>query len=317
MFWNSLHFKMLKDGSIRVCGDYKLTVNRVSSVDAYPLPRVDNLLASTTNAKIFTKLDLSNAYLQLELDEDSQKQVTISTHKGLYKYNPLPIGVSSAPSIFLEGIVAGIPNVVAYIDDILVVGSSEEDHLRTLDIILKQLEDVGLRLKLAKCAFMMDRVEYLGHLISGDGIQPTEDKKRAILEAPTPQNLQQLRSFLGLLNYYGKFLPNLASILSSLYSLQKKKARWHWGREQEEAFSKAKYLLTSAKVLVPYDPNRKLILPCDASPNGIGAVLSHQFEDGSECPIAYASRTLAPAEKKYCQLEKEGLAIVYGGKKFH
>ena len=89
------------------------------------------------------------------------------------------------------------------------------------------------------------------------------------------------------------------------------------GREQEEAFSKAKYLLTSAKVLVPYDPNRKLILPCDASPNGIGAVLSHQFEDGSECPIAYASRTLAPAEKKYCQLEKEGLAIVYGGKKFH
>eukprot|EP00731_Ephydatia_muelleri_P013975 Em0007g1285a len=305
MFWNSLHFKMLKDGSIRVCGDYKLTVNRVSSVDAYPLPRVDNLLASTTNAKIFTKLDLSNAYLQLELDEDSQKQVTISTHKGLYKYNPLPIGVSSAPSIFLEGIVAGFPNVVVYIDDILVVGSSEEDHLRTLDIVLKQLEDVGLRLKLAKCAFMMDRVEYLGHLISGDGIQPTEDKKRAILEAPTPQNLQQLRSFLGLLNYYGKFLPNLASILSPLYSLQKKKARWHWGREQEEAFSKAKYLLTSAKVLVPYDPNRKLILPCDASPNGIGAVLSHQFEDGSECPITYASRTLAPAEKKYCQLEKE------------
>ena len=309
-----------KDGSIRVCGDYKLTVNRVSSVEAYPLPRVDDLLASTTNAKIFTKLDLSNAYLQLELDEDSQKLVTISTHKGLYKYNCLPFGVSSAPSIFqrtMEGIVAGIPNVVVYIDDILVVGSSEEDHLRTLDIVLKQLEDAGLRLKLAKCAFMMDRVEYLGHLISGKGIQPTEDKKRAILEAPTPQNLQQLRSFLGLLNYYGKFLPNLASILSPLYSLQKKKARWHWGREQEEAFSKAKHLLTSAKVLVPYDPNRKLILSCDASPYGIGAVLSHQFEDGSERPIAYASRTLAPAKKKYCQLEKEGLAIVYGVKKFH
>ena len=186
--WGALVPVLKKDGSIRVCGDYKLTVNRVSSVDAYPLPRVDDLLASTTNTKIFTKLDLSNAYLQLELDDDSQKLVTISTHKGLYKYNRLPFGVSSAPSIFqrtMEGIVAGIPNVVVYIDDILVVGSSKEDHLRTLDIVLKQLEDAGLRLKLAKCAFMMGRVEYLGHLISGDRIQPTEDKKRAILEAPT------------------------------------------------------------------------------------------------------------------------------------
>ena len=134
--------------------------------------------------------------------------------------------LSSAPSIFqstMEGIVVGIPNVVVYIDDILAVGSSEEDHLRTLDIVLKQLEDAGLRLKLAKCAFMMDQLEYLGHLISGNGIQPTEDKKQAILEAPTPQNLQQLRSFLGLLNYYGKFLPNLASILSPLYSAYRRR----------------------------------------------------------------------------------------------
>ena len=309
-----------KDGRIRICGDYKLTANRATFTDPYPIPRIDDLLASTARAKLFSKLDLANAYLQLELDEDSKKYVTISTHKGLFQYNRLPFGVSSAPSLFqrtMEGIVGNIQNVLVYSDDILVAGSSEEEHLHTLEVVLSRLEAAGLRLKLPKCFFMLSSVEYLGHKISAEGIHPTEEKKRAILDAPPPQNLQQLRSFLGLLNFYGKFLPNLASTLAPLYDLLKKNSHWHWGCTQSEAFSKAKQLLTSAKVLTPFDAKKKLCLSCDASPYGIGAVLSHMFADGSERPIAYASRTLAPAEKKYCQLEKEGLAVVYGVKKFH
>ena len=309
-----------KDGSIRICGDYKLTANRVSFTDQYPIPHINDLLASTAKAKIFSKLDLANAYLQLELDEDSKKYVTISTHKGLFQYNRLPFGVSSAPSLFqrtMEGIVGNIPNILVYFDDILVAGSSEDEHLHTLETVLSRLEAAGLRLKLQKCSFMLSSVEYLGHKISAEGIHPTEEKKQAILDAPPPQNLQQLRSFLGLLNFYGKFLPNIASTLAPLYGLLKKNTRWCWGRPQSEAFNKAKHLLTSAQVLTPFDVKKKLCLSCDASPYGIGAVLSHQFADGSERPIAYASRTLAPAERKYCQLEKEGLAVVYGVKKFH
>ncbi|KAL5473476.1 hypothetical protein EMCRGX_G027965 [Ephydatia muelleri] len=284
-----------KDGSIRICGDYKLT--------ASPL-----------------QINLANAYLQLELDEDSKKYVIISTHKGLFRYNRLPFGVSSAPSLFqrtMEGIVGNIPNVLVYFDDILVAGSSEEEHLHTLETVLSRLKAAGLRLKLQKCSFMLSSVEYLGHKISAEGIHPTEEKKQAILDAPPPQNLQQLRSFLGLLNFYGKFLPNIARTLAPLYGLLKKNTRWCWGRPQSEAFNKAKHLLTSAQVLTPFDVKKKLCLSCDASPYGIGAVLSHQFADGSERPIAYASRTLAPAERKYCQLEKEGLAVVHGVKKFH
>ena len=151
----------------------------------------------------------------------------------------------------------------------------------------------------------------------GNGIQPTEEKLRAIRDAPTPRDLSQLKSFLGLLNYYGKFLPHLSSTLAPLYKMLSKGQVWHWGREQEKAFCIAMSQLTSETLLVHFDPTLQLALSCDASPYGLGAVLSHVCEDGSDKPIAYASRSLAPAEKKYSQLEKEGLAIVFGVKKFH
>ena len=120
-----------------------------------------------------------------------------------------------------------------------------------------------------------------------------------------------------MVNYYGKFLPQLSSLLAPLYSLLQKQAKWHWGPDQEHAFTKVKHLMTSSKLLVHYDPVKELVLSCDASPYGVGAVLSHIMEDGSEKPIAFASRSLATAEKKYSQLDKEGLAVVFGVKKFH
>eukprot|EP00731_Ephydatia_muelleri_P000767 Em0001g767a len=300
------------DGSIRLCGDYKLTVNRVANLECYPLPRIDDLLASLGKGKIFSKLDLANAYLQLALEDESKKYVTITTHKGLYRYNRLPFGVASAPAIFqrtMENLLRDISNVVVYLDDILVSGSTEAEHLHTLDRVMSRLEEHGLHLKLSKCVFMAPSVEYLGHHISADGIRPAEGKKRAIEDAPRPQNVGQLRSFVGLLNYYGKFLPNMADILAPLYRLLRKGASWCWEAEQDAAFNHAKQQLSS------FSQRRIQGFWKGGSNNYI-----HKrgwLKDGSERPIAYASRTLAPAEAKYSQIEKEGLAIIFGVKKFH
>ena len=190
-----------------------------------------------------------------------------------------------------------------YIDDILVTGKSEEEHLQTVDEVLSRLEAAGLRLKRDKCTFMLPSVEYLGHTISAEGLQPTTEKVRAIVDAPAPQIVSQLRSFLGWVNYYGKFLPKLSSTLAPLYRLLEKQVKWIWGADQDMAFQAAKMQLTSQCLLVHYDPQKELLLSCDASPYSIGAVLSHQMEDGSERPVAFASRSLSPAEKKYAQLD--------------
>ena len=173
-----------------------------------------------------------------------------------------------------------------------------------------------MRLKRNKCRFMLAKVEYLGHTISREGLQPTESKVRAIENAPAPTNVSQLKSFLGLVNYYGKFLPNLATTMAPLYSLLQKTTPWSWDPQQQAAFSAAKRQLTSSTLLVHYSSQRSLLLACDASPYGVGAVLSHRMEDGSDKPIAFASRSLSSAEKGYAQLDKEALAIVFGVTKF-
>ena len=309
-----------RDGNIRICGDYKLTVNAVSKTDPYPLLRTEYIFASLVGGKTFTKLDLVHVYQQVPLTEESRKYTTINTHKGLFQYNHLPIGVASAPGIFqrtVESLLQGIPHVCVYLDDILVTGPNVEAHLKTLEEVLKRLDKAGVRLEHNKCEFMLPSVEYLGHRISADGLQPTDCKVKALKEAPTPNNVSQLKSFLGLLNYYGKFVPSLSTLLAPLHRLLEKRTAWTWGTQQQQAFDQVKALLTSDTVLAHYDPAKPLGLACDASPYGIGAVLSHTFEDGSEPQIAYASRTLGPAEKKYSQLDKEGLAIVFGVKRFH
>ena len=308
------------DGSVRLCGDYKVTINRVAKLDVYPLPRIEEILASLAGGTKFTKLDLAHAYQQVQLDEESKKFTTINTSKGLYQYTRLPFGIASAPAIFqrtMEGLLQGIPNVSVYLDDILITGKSDEEHLKTLGEVLARLEKAGLRLKRSKCKFMLPSIEYLGHTISASGLQPTKEKVRAIVEAPAPHNVSQLKSFLGLLNYYAKFLPQLSTLLAPLYSLLQKNKQWTWGGEQEKAFLEAKAQLTSPRILAHYDPEKELVLSCDASPYGVGAVLSHRMDNGSEKPIAFASRSLAPAEKRYAQLDKEALAIVFGVKKFN
>ena len=307
------------NGELRVCGDYKLSVNRVAKLETYPLPRIEDLFTSLAGGKTFSKLDLAHAYLQVELDQSVRKYVTINTHKGLYTYNRLPFGVASAPAIFqrmMESILQGLMYVCVYIDDILVTGTSEEEHLKNLSEVLSRLENAGLHLKKDKCSFMLPEVQYLGHKISARGLEPSDEKIKAIKEAPTPENVTQLKSFLGAVNYYCKFLPNLANNLCPLYKLLQHRSKWTWGPEQIKAFETAKQQLASPPLLVHYDPEKPLVLSCDASPYGLGAVLSHSV-DRVEQPIAFASRTLAPPERNYSQLDKEALAIIFGVKHFH
>ena len=281
---------MKSDGSVRLCGDYK--ENQAIKSDSYPLPRTEDILASLAGGKAFTKLDIAHAYQQLPLDEDSKKVVTVNTHKGLYQFNRLPFGVSSAPSIFqraIEGILQGLDHVSVYLDDILLTGTTEEEHLQLLQEVLSRLEEAGLHLKKSKCAFMLPRVEYLGYIISADGIQPSAEKVCALMKASRPENTTQLRSFLGLLNFYNKFLPQSSTWLAPLHQLLKQNAKWAWGKEQDLAFKKAQ---EASDVLVHYNQDLPLILECDASPYGVGAVLSHEMEDGSTKPVTFASRSL-------------------------
>jgi hypothetical protein len=309
-----------KDGSHRICGDYKVTVNPVLDIDQYPLPKPTDLFTAMAGGKKFSTLDLTQAYQQLLLDEDSSKYTTINTHKGLYRYTRLPFGIASAPAIFqrtMDMVLQGIPYMSCYLDDIIVTGANDEEHLENLKEVFKRLESQGLRLKKSKCKFLQSSVEYLGHRIDSLGLHATSEKLEAIQGAPEPENIQQLRSFLGLLNYYGKFISNLASLLHPLNELLRRDTPWVWEECCAQAFSEAKQALTSSSVLMHYDPTLPISLAGDASAYGIGAVISHTLPDGSERPIAFASRTLTASERNYAQLEKEALSLVYGVKKFH
>ena len=213
------------DGSVRICGDYNVTLNCAAKTDTYPLPKIEDLFASLSGGKLFSKMDLASAYLQIPLEEQSKECTTINTHKGLYCYNRLPFGVASAPSIFqrtMENILQGINHVCVYLDDILVTGTTEKEHLQNLDAVLSRPEK---RLKYDKCAFLLHAVEYLGHKISAHGLHPTDFKVQVIKNAPASTDVNQLKSFLGLVNYYCKFLPNLSNTLAPLYRKLQKNAK--------------------------------------------------------------------------------------------
>ena len=306
--------------NVRICGDFKQTVNPVSKLDNYPIPKVEDLFSTLAGGKIFSKIDLSQAYQQLPLEEESKKYVVINTHKGLFRYTRLPFGISSAPGIFqrvMENILQGISNVVVYLDDILLSSATESDHLQLIDQVLDRLEKVGLRARKNKCQFFVPSVTYLGHRIDAEGLHPLPDKVQAIQEAPPPTNVQELRAYLGLLTYYSRFLPNMSTVLSPLYQLLQKSTKWQRNSAVNKACLASKELLTSSNLLVHFDPKFNLTLACDASSHGLGMVLAHMYPDNSERPIGYTSHSLSKAEKNYSQIEKEGLACVFGVNKFH
>ena len=273
-----------------------------------------------SGGKYFSKLDLQDTYLQFPLDIASKQYVAINTHCGLFQYNRLPFGVASAPAIFqrhMETLLQGVDGVSVYLDDILVASCTLDEHLNRLADVLQCLENFWMRLNKQKYFFLRSSIEYLGHVVDAEGIHLMEEKVKAIKEAAAPTNVTQLRSFLELVNFYNKFLPNLAANLTPLYSLLSKHQQWAWNDEQQVAFQRAKDALQSDALLTHYDPAKPLVLACDASDFGVGAVLSHIVDNGKERPIAYISRTLSAAEKHYSQLEKEALAIIFTVKKFH
>lgn len=308
------------DKSVRLCGDYKVTVNRVISEEQYPLPNTDDMFASLAGGQKFTKLDLRQAYSQVELESDSEEYLTINTHHGLFRYRRLAYGVSSASAIFqaiMDKILSGLPQVVCRIDDILITAPDDETHFKTVKEVFHRLRQYNMTLRQDKCIFMADQVVYMGFMVDKHGIHPTDEKIAAIRDAPRPTNVKELKAYLGLLNYYGSFLQNLSTVLHPLHHLLKKGEQWTWTDECESSFEASKQMITKGKLLVFYDMKKPLRLACDSSAYGVGAVVSHLMEDGSERPIAFASRTLSSSERNYAQVEKEALSLIFGVKKFH
>jgi transposase InsO family protein len=306
------------DGNVRICGDFKATINKYLHADHYPLPRIDDVLASLAGCSIFCVIDLEGAYQQVQMADDSKKYVTINTHKGLFEFQRLPFGVSTAPAIFqcvMDQILQGIPKTNCYLDDILVGGSSKEECEENLRAVIERLRKFNVQINRKKCQLFKSKVLYLGHQISKEQIEPNSEKVEAILRAPVPKDLAQLQSFLGLVNYYHNFLPNVSSILSPLYGLLGKDVDFIWTDSCQKSFDKCKQLLLGDNILYPYDPELPIIVSCDASSYGVGAVLSHMVNE-VERPVMFVSSTLSPAEKNYSQLDREALAIIFALKKF-
>ncbi|XP_044760766.1 uncharacterized protein LOC123318216 [Coccinella septempunctata] len=256
-----------KDGSVRLCGDFKVTLNPHIEIDKYPLPRIEQLFASLQGGEHFTKLDLANAYTQICLEEDSKNLVVITTHKGLFRYTRAPFGIASIPSKFqklMESLLQGVDGVVIFIDDIVVTGKDRAEHLERLEKVFERLQDAGFKISDNKCEFFKSKITYMGYQIDKTGLHTCQEKIEAINKAPVPKDISQLKSFLGLVNYYGKFVPNLSSILHPLYNLLRDRVQWRWSANCERAFRKIKEILTSADVLVHYNPDLPFEKPGDA-----------------------------------------------------
>lgn len=307
--------------SIRICVDCKRTINKyVINSNYYPLPHQDMIFAAMNGATVYCKLDLTNAYLQLMLAEESKEYLTITTPFGYFRYQKLPFGVCAAPSIFqsvIDRIINGIPMAKAFIDDILIGGKDEEDCKNNLHAVLERLKKHNVKVNTEKCEFMKKSVKYLGHVLSAGEVKVNPAKLEALQNAPHPKNAKEVRAYVGLLNYFRAFIPSLAEEVRPLYALLKKDVKFQWSVDCKEAFNKSKMLLTKDAYLKIFDPSKDTLLLCDASPVGISAVLMQREADGKELPVHYASMALNPTQQNYAQLHREGLAIIYGLKRFY
>lgn len=305
---------------LRVCGDYSVTVNSQLEDHRHPLPLPEDLMRKLGGGYGFSKVDMADAYNQIMLNSRSQKRLALSTHRGVLLQKRLPFGIKSAPGYFqqiMDQLTKDLPGVAVYLDDILVSGKDREDHVSNLRGLLQRLDEKGLRCRLEKCQFASPYVEYLGHLLSHEGIAKGP-KVDAVLKMKPPTDVSSLRAFLGSVQFYAKFLPtNLATISSPLYRLTKKNTPWKWGDEEQKAFNKLKDLLSSENVLVHFNVMTPIGMACDASSTGIGAVLFHRYSDGTERPIANVSKILTDTQRNYSQVQKEALAIIFGLKKFY
>lgn len=308
------------NGSIRICGDYKKSVNPYLVKDVYPHPTSEEIFSNLSGCKVFTVLDLSNAYQQLKIDRMSQEILTLNTHLGLFKVCKLQYGICTASMIFqsvMDSILAGLPGVLAYQDDVLIGGKDKKEcHERTMEV-LKRFQEFNVKVNKSKCQWLMTDCTYLGHRLTSNGIFPCKDKCDSIKNAPIPPNVSCLKSWLGLVEFYHHLVPNLSMVLSPLYNLTKESVQYNWDKKCDVAFKKTKELIVEASGVTYFDPSRPLIITTDASRYGVGSILSLVDKEGVERPVFFHSASLSEAQKNYSQTDLEALAIVVAVKRFH
>ena len=305
----------------RICGDFKIGLNRFLTIDDHPLKNIRHALDNIGVGKRFTVLDISNAFLHMPIREEDRKYVTVNTHRGLYRFKRMCNGLASAPAIwqrFMEGILAGIEGLEVIIDDIIITAPTDEDYLRRLDVVLERLSSNDIRLNLSKCEFFAEEVKFCGFRLRHQEIHKCDDKISSFKNAPTPKTVTELKSFMGMIQFYSSFAPQLTDLAHPLYQAFRgeKNGDFNWTPEMDRAFIAVKAEMCSPRVLVPFNPKKPLLLATDASSYAVSAVLSNRYEDSSERPIAYYSRTLTDTEKRYTQLEKEALGIKEGISRF-
>ncbi|XP_055599174.1 uncharacterized protein K02A2.6-like [Uranotaenia lowii] len=308
-----------KNQDIRLVIDCKVSINKCIIPNTYPLPVAQDIFAKLSGCTTFCVLDLEGAYTQLSLSEKSKKFMVINTIKGLFTYNRLPQGVSSSCAIFqstMERILDNIEGVSVYLDDVLISGRNAEECKKRLILVLKRLSIANIKVNWQKCKFFVSELSYLGHIISHKGLSPCPDKLTTIKNASIPRNTTELKSYLGLINYYGKFVPKLAFQLSPLYKLLKKDSKFNWTIDCQKSFELSKNALLKSKMLDFYDPTKPLVVITDACNYGLGGVLA-QVVNGEEKPISFTSFSLNNAQKSYPILHLEALALVCTIKKFH
>lgn len=304
-----------KTGGYRLCIDFR-KVNSVTQKHAYPAPMIEHILNQTKNAFYISTLDLLSGFHQIELEEESKPITAFSvSRKGLYEYNVMPFGISNAPGSFqqlMDKVLRPLigSSVFDYIDDIIIIGETLEEHNENLKKVFDLLLEAKLAINWEKSVFLKPYVNYLGFIVGQGQIIVSKEKIQAILDMKPPKNVKMLQSFLGTCQWYRRFIKDLSTIASPLYTLTRKGARWDWNRKCEEAFRLLKDSLVNAPILHAPDFDYPFEVHTDASDLGLGAVLVQKVE-GELRTIAYLSRTLNRAERNYHTTEKECLAVIH------
>ena len=303
-----------KNGSTRFCVDYR-KLNAATRKDAYPLPRIDDTLDTLGNSKWFSTLDLISGYWQVQVDPRDREKTAFSTPDGHFEFKVLPFGLCNAPATFqrlMDLVLSGLQwsRCLVYLDDVIIVGKDFAEHLQNLQAVFRRLQSAGLKLQPAKCAFLRKEVNYLGHVVSENGVSTDPSKTDKVAKWPVPNSAKDVKRFLGFASYYRRFIRNFATIAKPLHRLTERTAEFRWTAQCQDAFEELRRRLISAPVLAFPDFSRKFVLDTDASDSGIGAVLAQEQSDGTERVVAYASRVLSKSERRYCVTRRELLAVV-------
>uniref|UniRef100_A0A3P9KG95 Gypsy retrotransposon integrase-like protein 1 n=1 Tax=Oryzias latipes TaxID=8090 RepID=A0A3P9KG95_ORYLA len=302
-----------KDDSLRICIDFR-KLNAVSEFDAYPMPRIDDLLEKIGAANFITTLDLCKGYWQVPLSNTCRPYTAFKTPAGLFQFTVMPFGLHGAPATFqrlMDRVLQGCNHCsAAYLDDVVIYSHTWEQHLDHLRLVLRKLQNAGLTLNVSKCEWARKETRYLGYLLGGGEVRPQVDKVEVIRNCPRPRTKKEVRSFLGLAGWYRRFVHQFATIAAPLTALTEKRQKnpVTWTDECEQAFQALKNKLCSCPVLKSPNFDQRFLVQVDASAVGLGAVLA-QGDPGEERPVLYLSQKLQPRETRYSTVEKEGLAI--------